>query len=160
MLCGLLPPASGAIFWRGDPLTALREAYHPFVRYVGHGYGMKDELTTMENLRVSCALSGDELSHDEAREVLERLTLSREAHLQARYLSTGQRRRLALARLLGSPAQLWLLDEVFSGLDDAATRLTASIVDDHLARGGLAVIATHHDLRLAACSSRRIELAA
>jgi len=160
MLCGLLPPSNGAIFWRGDPIATLREAYHPFVRYVGHASALKDELTTMENLRVLCALNGFELSCDEAQAVLHRMTLSHEAHLPARYLSAGQRRRLALARLIATPAPLWLLDEVFTSLDESAAHVTASVLDDHLACGGLAIVATHQDLRLAARWSQRIELVA
>ena len=159
MLCGLLPPTSGAILWDGAPISALGERYRASVTYIGHRRAVKDELTTVENLRVSTALSGFELSREEARGILERIGLGRQEHLQARYLSEGQQRRLALARLLACGTSLWLLDEVLTSLDDEAADAIASLVEGHLARGGMAVIATHQKLTLGARLSR-IELAA
>lgn len=160
MLCALLPPTSGSILWQGEPITALRETYFAAVTYVGHRRAVKDELTTIENLRVSSALSGLELSREEARHVLGRMGLDGQENLHARHLSEGQRRRLALARLVACRSALWLLDEVVTSLDEAAASSITSLIDGHLSRGGMAVIATHQDLNLAARSSRRIELAA
>jgi heme exporter protein A len=160
MLCGLLPPTSGAILWHGEPITRLREAYLSSVTYVGHRCAVKDELTTLENLRVSSALSGVELSRAEARDVLGRMSLGEQENLQARHLSEGQRRRLALTRLVVCRSSLWLLDEVLTSLDEAAACSVTSLVDGHISRGGMAVIATHQELKLGARMSRRIELAA
>jgi heme exporter protein A len=160
MLCGLLPPTNGAILWHGEPITSLRGAYLSSVTYVGHRSAVKDELTTLENLRVSSALSGFELTGEQARDVLARLGLNAQEDVQARHLSEGQHRKLALARLVACRSSLWLLDEVLTSLDQAAAGAITSIIDDHVAGGGMALIATHHALKLATRRSRRIELAA
>jgi heme exporter protein A len=160
MLCGLSPPSSGAILWHGEPIGALREAYLSSVTYIGHRCAVKDELTTLENLRMSSALSGWELSRVEARDVLGRMSLAEQENLYARHLSEGQHRRLALARLMASRSELWLLDEVMTSLDEAAASAITTLIDEHLSHGGMTVIATHQDLKLAVRMSRRIELAA
>jgi heme exporter protein A len=160
MLCGLLPPTSGAILWYGEPIRARREAYLSSVTYVGHRSAVKDELTTLENLRMSSALSGWALSRNEARDVLGRMSLVDQADLYARHLSEGQHRRLALARLMTSRSELWLLDEILTSLDGAATSAITASIDEHVSRGGMAVVATHQDMKLAARTSQRIELAA
>ena len=160
MLCGLLPPTSGSILWQGEPISALREAYLSSVTYVGHRCAVKDELTTLENLRVSSALHGCELTPDEARDVLARMSLAAQETLHARHLSEGQHRRLALARLMTSRSALWLLDEVLTSLDEAAVSAITMLIDEHVSRGGMTLIATHQDLKLAARMTQRIELAA
>jgi heme exporter protein A len=160
MLSGLLPPSTGAILWHGEPISALREAYLSSVTYIGHRCAVKDELTTLENLRISSALSGWKLSRDEARDVLGRMSLSEQETLYAHRLSEGQRRRLALARLMVSRSELWLLDEVMTSLDEAAASAITTLIDEHVSRGGMTVIATHQDLKLAVRVSRRIEFAA
>jgi heme exporter protein A len=160
MLCGLLPPSSGAILWHGKPISALREAYLSSVAYVGHRCAVKDELTTLENLRMSSALGGWELSLDEAHDVLSRMSLAEQEHVHARHLSEGQQRRVALCRLVVSRSELWLLDEVMTSLDAASASAITTLIDEHVSRGGMTVIATHQDLKLAVRTSRRIELAA
>ncbi len=79
--------------------------------------------------------------------------------LAARLLSEGQRRRLALARLLTCERVLWVLDEVLASLDKAAESLMRSLVEKHLDKGGMAIIATHQELNISASSFQRIELA-
>ena len=160
MLSGLLPPASGEVLWHGKPISAQREEYLSSVAYVGHRCAVKDELTTLENLRVSSALSGWELTREEARHTLGRMSLGAQERLQARHLSEGQRRRLSLARLVACRSSLWLLDEVLTSLDEDAGHAIRTLIDDHVSRGGMAVIATHQDLKMAARVSRRIDLAA
>jgi heme exporter protein A len=160
MLSGLLPPTSGAILWHGNSITTVREAYLSSVAYVGHRCGVKDNLTAIENLRVSSALNGCELSRNEGRDVLDRMSLTQQENLPARELSEGQRRRLALARLVACRHPLWLLDEVLTALDEAGARSVTTLIEQHVAGGGMAVIATHQDLQLTTRMSRRIELAA
>jgi len=160
MLSGLLPPTSGTILWHGHPINAVREAYLSSMAYVGHRCGVKDHLTTLENLRVSSALNGCELSRKEARDVLERMSLTEQENLPARQLSEGQHRRLALARLVACRRPLWLLDEILTALDEAGALSMTTLVEQHLSNGGMAVIATHQDLQLIARMSRRIELVA
>jgi heme exporter protein A len=78
--------------------------------------------------------------------------------LPARSLSAGQKRRVALARLMASPASVWILDEVLTSLDDAAIQFSRRFIGDHLSNGGLAIIATHQELALTANRVQRIEL--
>ena len=91
-------------------------------------------------------------------EVLERIGLKDRQHLPARVLSAGQRRRLALTRLLTSKATLWILDEVLTSLDDAAVRLSRDFISDHIKNGGMAIVATHQDLNLSVERMQRIQL--
>ncbi len=79
-------------------------------------------------------------------------------NLPARALSAGQRRRLALARLLTSRARLWLLDEVLTSLDNEASKLSAQFISDHLKNNGIAIVATHQDLNLSAGRTQCIQL--
>ena len=160
ILCGLLSPAEGDIKWQGENINSLGEDFFTAVTYMGHRHGVKDELSAIENLRISNALNGIDVTDDRAQTVLERMGLSggRES-LPARLLSEGQRRRVALARLLTCNTKLWLLDEVLTSLDKGAVALVRSLIEEHLAGGGIAIVATHQDLALTTGLSKRLELA-
>ncbi|HEX6042933.1 MAG TPA: cytochrome c biogenesis heme-transporting ATPase CcmA [Pyrinomonadaceae bacterium] len=159
ILCGLLAPAEGEIKWQGENIRSLGEEYFTSVTYLGHRHGIKDELSGIENLRISNALNGIETSKERARSVLERMGLGGRESLPARLLSEGQRRRVALARLLICETRLWLLDEVMTSLDKGAMALIRSLIEEHLAGGGIAIVATHQELQLATGSTMRLELA-
>lgn len=159
ILCRLLAPAEGEIRWQGEDIRSLGEEYFTSVTYLGHRHGVKDEFSGIENLRISNALNGIEISNERARSVLERMGLAGRDSLPARLLSEGQRRRVALARLLTCGTKLWLLDEVMTSLDKGAIALIRSLIEEHLASGGIAIVATHQDLAIAAGSSQRLELA-
>jgi len=159
MLCGLLPPTSGEIRWRGTRISALGEEYYSAVTYLGHRHCAKDEFTALENLRVSSGLSGCEITHEQAIDVLTRVGLNGRENLAARLLSEGQRRRLGLARLVVCQTSLWLLDEVLTSLDGAAAELIKLLIVEHLDKGGMAVVATHQELDLSVNNFQRIELA-
>lgn len=158
ILCGLATPAAGEVRWQGANIRSLGEEYAASVAYLAHQNAVKDELTAIENLRISSGVAGNSLSKREAQQLLERIGLSRQQNLPARALSAGQRRRLALARLLNSRATLWILDEVLTSLDDAAVRLAREFISDHLKHEGIAIIATHQDLDLFAEKVQRIQL--
>jgi heme exporter protein A len=159
MLCGLLPPTSGEIRWQGVNIGALGEEYFSAVTYIGHREAVKDELTATENIRVCGGLYGFEMTRNQSVAVLERIGLAGQAQLHARLLSEGQRRRLALARLMVRRSPLWLLDEIVTSLDAAAAQSVRSLIDEHLSNGGMAIIATHQDIGLSGGLCRRIELA-
>jgi heme exporter protein A len=159
MLCGLLAPAEGQIKWQGENIRSLGEDYFTSVTYLGHRHGVKDELSAVENLRISNALNGIAVSKEYAREVLAWIGLAGRESLPARLLSEGQRRRVALARLLTSNTKLWLLDEVMTSLDKGAVALIRSLIEEHLTDGGIAIVATHQDLQVTTGSSQRLELA-
>jgi heme exporter protein A len=158
ILCGLLPPAEGQITWGGANIRSLGEEYVTEVTYLGHRHGIKDELSAVENLRITNALNGIVVSKERAREALGQMGLLGRESLPARLLSEGQRRRVALARLLVCNTKLWLLDEVLTSLDKAAVALVRSLIENHLDGGGIAIVATHQELELSASCTKRLEL--
>lgn len=158
IVCGLASPAEGEVRWNGKNIRTLREEYFAEVAYLGHQNGVKDELTAVENLRMSAAVCGQRLKTSDAQDLLTRIGLEHQSHLPARSLSAGQRRRLALARFLASRARLWVLDEILTSLDDAGMRLSQELMSDHLQRGGMAMVATHQDLNVKSSAAKRIQL--
>jgi len=158
ILCGLLAPAEGEVLWQGAKIRALAEDYFTAVTYLGHRPGVKDELSALENLRIANALNGIEISTNDAVAALQRIGLGGRESLPARFLSEGQRRRVALARLLLCNTRLWLLDEVMTSLDKGAVELVRSLIEEHLQRGGIAIVATHQELELSAGVTKRLEL--
>jgi heme exporter protein A len=158
-LCGLLLPSAGEVRWKGERIRSLREEYWKCLAYVGHADALKDDLTAEENLEVSCALGGFAVPAARARAALESCGLGARARLPVRALSQGQRRRAALARLALSAAQpLWILDEPFAALDTAAVDLVRSLIEQHLAGGGMLVITSHQDIGIASSSQSAISL--
>ena len=158
ILCGLATPAGGEVRWNGTSIRSLGEEYFGSVAYLAHQNAVKDELTAIENLRISSAVCGNALDKKEAQETLKRVGLTQQQNLPARALSAGQRRRLAMTRLLTSTARLWILDEVLTSLDDAAMKLSREFISDHLKKDGIAIVATHQDLNLEAPRSKRLQL--
>ena len=158
IICGLASPAEGEVRWQGKSIRSLGEEYSGSVAYLAHQNGVKDELSAIENLRIACGVSGNALSRSEAQAILGSVGLARQQNLPARSLSAGQKRRVALARLLASQASVWILDEVLTSLDDAAIQFSRRFIGDHLSNGGLAIIATHQELALTANRVQRIEL--
>jgi len=158
ILCGLAMPAAGEVRWNGTGIRSLREEYFGAVAYLGHQNAVKDELTAIENLRISSAVCGYALDKKEAQEILKRVGLPQQQNLPARVLSAGQRRRLGMTRLLTSKARLWILDEVLTSLDDAAMNLSREFISEHLKQDGMAIVATHQDLGLAAPRFQRLQL--
>lgn len=154
-----MSPDSGEIRWRGAPIRSLAEEYSRSVTYIGHRTAVKEELTSLENLRISNGLSGVEINGTEVEQALARVGLSGREDLPARFLSEGQRRRSALARLLTCKTTLWLLDEVLASLDRAASSLIETIIGEHLNKGGIAIVATHQELHISTDSFQRLELA-
>ena len=114
--------------------------------YAGHAAGIKDDFSAEENLASLLALANAPTEPAALREALTRVGLERRRGLPARRLSAGQRRRIGLARLMLDPAPLWILDEPLTALDDEGQALFSEALAAHLARGGAALLATHHDL--------------
>jgi heme exporter protein A len=146
LLAGLSRPVAGRLLWNGEPLAADREAHAGRLHYVGHQDAIKPALTVAENLRYWARLC--EPGNDGAGLALEKFGLARLADEPARILSAGQRRRLALCRLLVTKAALWLLDEPNAALDGASVGLLEAMIRDHRSAGGMVVLSTHVDLDL------------
>lgn len=145
VMAGLLPPAAGTLVWAERPVDEAPELHRARLHYLGDRDALKPVLSVRENLAFWAGLRG---GHDRVAGALERLGLGRLADLPARLLSAGQRRRLALARLLAAPAPLWLLDEPGVGLDTAGLETLTALVAEHRAAGGRVAVATHQALDL------------
>ncbi len=147
-LCGLFLPSAGTIRWRGEDIRRLGEEYRRELLYLGHHNGIKLALTPQENLRVATRLDGDTADAAAIDTALARIGLRGFEDIPARMLSQGQKRRVALARLLLTRAPLWVLDEPFTALDVAAVEQLQEIIAGHVAGGGLVVLTTHQEVAL------------
>lgn len=145
MLCGLARPDRGAIHWHGQPILGNRAQYHAALLHIGHADGLKPDLLAWENLALG-ALPGAHCTRDAAEQALAEIGLAAEAQRPVRLLSQGQRKRVALARLLLAPQRpLWILDEPLAALDQAAAAQVGAILQAQCARGGMVVLTTHQD---------------
>jgi len=145
VLCGLLPPDSGDVRWRGTGVSSASEPFLSELAYLGHLNALKPELTAQENLQYLAGLRM-RLTVRDCRAALERVGLGRYAQAFARTLSAGQKRRLALARLTLDAALLWILDEPATHLDVEGFGLVEELLRGHLAQGGIVVAAAHQRL--------------
>jgi len=155
LLAGLLRPAAGALLWGGEDALADRAAHARRLRYLSPQDALKPALTARETLRFAARLhgGGGGGGPDAALDALGLLPL---AELPVRLLSTGQRRRLALARLALAPAPLWLLDEPTLGLDAASVSRLGGLLARHRERGGAVVAATHLPLPMPDAAELRL----
>jgi heme exporter protein A len=157
----LVPPLAGAVRWQGAAVWDGRwqadpDAWRGRLAWLGHLDGLKGDLTVRENLLTAERLRGAPPAGDRLDLALVAFDLSALAARAVRTLSAGQRRRTALARVMLTRAPLWLLDEPLNALDAPAQQAFRTVLQHHLANGGLAIAATHADLGLA--PARTLEL--
>ena len=155
-VAGLLPAISGALRLEGggEGWPTVAGACH----YLGHLNAMKTALTVEENLGFWRGFLGaPRLVIDEA---LEKVGLGGLGSLPFGYLSTGQKRRAALARLLACHRPIWLLDEPTAGLDKASEEMFGRLAKEHLGAGGVLVAATHQALGVEGAAELRLGTAA
>lgn len=146
LMAGFGRPVAGHFTWDGTDVARDAEAHRARLHYVGHQDGLKPALTVGETLGFWAALAGCRLG--DPATALAPLGLAGLATTPCRFLSSGQRRRLALSRLSVRPAPLWLLDEPAVGLDVAALTALGALIARHRASGGSVVLSTHQGIAL------------
>ena len=155
-IAGLTRPDAGDIRWNGESTREAGGGFREELLYSGHLPGIKDDLSSEENVRTALALRGVPVTGEAVREALAQVGLAKRRQLPARRLSAGQRRRIGLARLSLDTARVWALDEPLTALDDEGQGFFTRLLERHLAAGGLAVVATHHDLATASSQVLRM----
>lgn len=158
LLCGLLTPEEGAVFWNDKPINQDAEIYQADLTYLGHLNGLKDDLTALENLQFGARLAGNVVGNEAALKALTAIGVARCANLPVGVLSQGQKRRVALARLWLTQSKLWILDEPFAALDTASVDVLAAQLSAHMANGGMTIITTHQDVAIQAQSTQTLRL--
>jgi heme exporter protein A len=159
MMCGLLEPTGGEIRWKGGNIRKLREEYWKDLAYIGHLNGVKDDLTVRENLRVSVRVAGRSATEVQLAQALDAVGLAGFEDTMARFLSQGQRRRVALARLYVSEGvPLWILDEPFTALDVRGVAHLSALIARHIESGGTVVLTTHQEVPVDAARRKRVDL--
>jgi len=156
ILTGLRIADDGDVFWQQKPIRELGGDYYEQVCYVGHHDGVKRELTCLENLRLARAMGVP--SALDLDEVLDQVNLYHYGEIDVASLSAGQKRRLALARLIATDSKLWILDEPFTSLDKASMASFEALFERQLERQGVIVMTSHHDLTLSGPSVVRLQL--
>lgn len=157
VLCGLQPPAAGSIRWRGREVAPGAPELRAEVQFIGHAGGVKLDLTPRENLDVAIAL-GERPTRTTVDAALTRLNIGEFGRTPVRTLSAGQRRRVALARLLTCASLLWVLDEPFTALDAGGVAIVDAMLHEHIRAGGAAIITSHHPVALARVTPRPVSI--
>ena len=159
ILCGIRLPETGALKWCGEDIFSLGPIYHEHIVYVGHRDGLKLDLTPLENLAMARGL-GNPNPDTSPGDALARVDLLGFEDIPTRNLSAGQQRRLALARLLVTRSQLWILDEPFTSLDVYGIELVEELFHEHVSRGGMLAMTSHHAVNLDSAHVHRVNLSA
>ena len=158
LLTGVATPAMGDVFWQNKPIQSAAACFAEQLHYLGHTNGLKLGLTVIENLNLAAHLST--VTPFNFKSVLTDLSLTAHQHMQAKYLSAGQKRRVALAKLFLFPKTIWLLDEPLTALDANTQALFLERLNTHLQQGGIAVISSHHPIHLPHANTRTLRLSA
>jgi heme exporter protein A len=158
IVAGLTRPLAGTLSWDGSVLAPLCPMMRARTLYIGHAIALKDEMTAEENLGSMVRLLGSTADCSSLRAALTLWSLDAQRALPARVLSQGQRRRVGLARLRLVQRPLWILDEPTTALDAPGVTTLQDLIARHLAQGGAAIIATHHDMALPSRAKRALHL--
>jgi heme exporter protein A len=158
VLAGLSRPDGGQLHW-GTQALAQSESYRARLVYMGHANALKDDLTALEALRFLTTVHGRSCSTERMEAALRRMGVFHRRKLPVRMLSQGQRRRVALARLvLEERPGFWVLDEPFDALDDAGLTLVQELFRENVQRGGTVLFTSHIPVRLAGLELQELAL--
>ncbi|MGX5174488.1 cytochrome c biogenesis heme-transporting ATPase CcmA [Aliikangiella sp. IMCC44653] len=141
-LCGLTRSAEGMRLWNGKNIFASKSEYKQALLYIGHSLGLKPKLTVMQNLEFFQSLRFP-LNTAQIDEALQRFDIAELADEAVSYLSAGQKRRVALARIMTEPTPLWILDEPLVALDTRGQAWMLQRCNQHLAHGGMLIVTSH-----------------
>ncbi len=159
MVAGLSPAESGNILWNAERIAACSEDYRRQMLFLGHANALKDDLTAVENLRHALLLCGMPVGDRALRAALAEQGLASAADLPAKFLSQGQKRRVALVRLrFSADKPLWILDEPFAALDAASVRRIEQSMFGHLRDGGMILFTTHQEVELSGAPVQSLQL--
>lgn len=143
ILAGLAQAAEGDVLWDGERIQHQREEYYRHLFYLGHHAGIKPELTAWENLRYYQKIQGLALSDEALWNALDKVGLIGREELPCSYLSAGQQRRVALAKLWLTKATLWILDEPFTAIDKKGVAELIAYIEQHCQQGGICIFTSH-----------------
>ncbi|HAY49763.1 MULTISPECIES: heme ABC exporter ATP-binding protein CcmA [Thalassospira] len=146
VMAGLLSPRAGQICWDGENILEDRIGHQARLQYLGHQDAVKPVLSVRDNLRLWGQMRGVDDLDGEIDAALDALDIHHLSRVAGRYLSSGQKRRTALARILIGQSDLWLLDEPTVGLDRESCGEVARLIAEFRARGGIVIYSTHIDL--------------
>ena len=156
-LCGLIRPNEGEILWNGSAIKQDAIEFRQSLAYIGHENGIKGDLTVLENLVFYRTLHNVS-TNTSALDGLEQLGIAHLAQIPCRFLSAGQKRRVALSKLHGSHAKLWLLDEPLTALDTSGQRTFVGLLFEHLKNEGIGIVTSHQDVDWGSVNLKEINL--
>jgi heme exporter protein A len=157
ILSGLRRADEGCVKWRDVEIQHARDDYYSSMVYIGHLPCIKNDLTTLENIRVLLDTRSQSVSSAEVERALASVGLAGFEDVPGKALSSGQRRRVLLAFLLLADARLWILDEPLTALDVKGVDLVESMILEHRENGGSVIFTTHHGMQLP-CDMKSVDL--
>ncbi len=157
IVCGLAVANEGSVYWNDKNIQEFNAEYLKEICYVGYHNGIKAYLSPLENLNIARVMTVpcEDVSPSQA---LKRFGLTGYEDIPVRKLSSGQRRRVALSRLLLTQARLWVLDEPFTALDDNGKQIIRNMIESHVNDGGMLILASHEPIEFSNCNTNSIRL--
>ncbi len=146
LIAGLIKPDAGRIEWKGEAINRAASNYRSECLYLGHLNGLQESASVAENIAFHCALAQQGFERAHLAKLLSSQGLLHTLDQPIKTLSQGQKRRVSMLRLHFSQAKLWLLDEPLVALDQAALERFSLLLDQHLDRGGIALLTSHQSL--------------
>jgi len=158
LLAGIATPSDGSLTWCGKEINTSAANYLSSLHYISHLNGLKLGLTIKENLNMLACLMEQPLNNQCLQSELSKLQLIEFLDTPLRFLSAGQKRRVALAKLFLLPRSIWILDEPLTALDIKTQAYFLQRLTTHLQKTGLAIISTHHPIQLPTISIKKLRL--